>query len=317
MTDLVVVVGATGTQGGSVIKALHGLPEYRIRGITRNVDKAESRQLAAQGVEMVAADLNDEASLVMAFADASSVFAVTDFYATFRATDAWTALNVEYDHGLNMARAALRIPTLKQYIWSTLPSASKISERRFFVPHFEAKARVDNFIKSQPDLLAKTTFLWVSFYVDNIKRPSFQPVFSPVLERHLVLLPISESTLFGITGDQNINIGIFVRGILSRGGICGGKHVFCNYETIPVAEYYARWAVVAGKQVHHVQISMEDFCKMMPNYGLEMGVMLQFWSAYGERSFSGEDLISAEQLGIENELVGLEEAWRQEDWSAI
>lgn len=40
---------------------------YKVRGITRNTDNATAKALAARGVEMVAANLDDEASLVKAF----------------------------------------------------------------------------------------------------------------------------------------------------------------------------------------------------------------------------------------------------------
>lgn len=41
--------------------------EYKVRGITRNVNTAAAKDLTAQGVEMVAADTSDLASLVKAF----------------------------------------------------------------------------------------------------------------------------------------------------------------------------------------------------------------------------------------------------------
>ena len=55
---LVVVCGATGTQGGSVINALAESDRaYRLRGLTRDRTKAAAAQLAARGVEMVQVDL--------------------------------------------------------------------------------------------------------------------------------------------------------------------------------------------------------------------------------------------------------------------
>jgi uncharacterized protein YbjT (DUF2867 family) len=67
MPQLLTVVGATGIQGGSVISAALKEGSWKIRGITRNVNSDAAKALVAQGVEMVAADVNDEQSLVKAF----------------------------------------------------------------------------------------------------------------------------------------------------------------------------------------------------------------------------------------------------------
>ena len=67
MSKLVVVLGATGSQGGSVISTFVNKPGYRIRGVTRNADSARARDLASRGIEIVAANLDDEASLSRAF----------------------------------------------------------------------------------------------------------------------------------------------------------------------------------------------------------------------------------------------------------
>ena len=64
---LVVVVGATGGQGGSVIKRLLADGIYQLRGITRNPQSKSSQELTAKGVEMVTADINDLESIVAAF----------------------------------------------------------------------------------------------------------------------------------------------------------------------------------------------------------------------------------------------------------
>jgi uncharacterized protein YbjT (DUF2867 family) len=66
MSKLLVVVGATGQQGGSVIEAFLKRQDYRLRGLTRDVHSSKAVELAKKGVQMVAADLDDEASLVQA-----------------------------------------------------------------------------------------------------------------------------------------------------------------------------------------------------------------------------------------------------------
>lgn len=65
---LVVVLGATGKQGGSVVDALLKSSEsYSVRAVTRNPNTDKGRALAARGVEVVAADLDDYNSLLKAF----------------------------------------------------------------------------------------------------------------------------------------------------------------------------------------------------------------------------------------------------------
>lgn len=57
MSKLITVFGATGNQGGSVIKHILEDPqlskEYRIRGITRDTSKKAAQDLSKQGVEVV------------------------------------------------------------------------------------------------------------------------------------------------------------------------------------------------------------------------------------------------------------------------
>jgi len=76
---LIAVLGATGNQGGSVIKTFLEQPQYKIRGLTRNTSSDKAKALAQNGVEMVAADLEDKASLEAAFADAHIIFIVSDY----------------------------------------------------------------------------------------------------------------------------------------------------------------------------------------------------------------------------------------------
>jgi hypothetical protein len=121
---------------------------------------------------------------------ATLIFAVTDFFEPFAAKGPEEAIKVESAQGINLAKAAAATPTLKHYIWSTLPNGKKISGGKYVVPHFEAKNQIDAYIKSDPELLAKTTFVWVTFFASNLFFPMFTPNLLVSLLRSKTRIPL-------------------------------------------------------------------------------------------------------------------------------
>src|SRR4051794_35466361 len=85
MSQVIAVVGATGAQGGGLARAIFDDPQsgFLARAITRHPDSKNARALAARGAEVVAADLDDEESLVRAFAGADAAFCVTNYWEHF------------------------------------------------------------------------------------------------------------------------------------------------------------------------------------------------------------------------------------------
>jgi len=145
---LVVVVGATGTQGGSVVSALLRHGGYAIRGITRNADGESAKALKNKGVEVVSARLIDKDSLIKAFRGAYAVFGVT---VPFTEDD-------EELQGRNIVDAAkaAKVPLL---VWSSLPSASETSNGKYTtIYHFDKKNAVDKYIATagQPSVILHT-----------------------------------------------------------------------------------------------------------------------------------------------------------------
>jgi uncharacterized protein YbjT (DUF2867 family) len=67
MAPILTVIGATGAQGGSVLNQALKDGKYKVRAITRNVNSDKAKALASRGVEVVAADVNNEQSLTKAF----------------------------------------------------------------------------------------------------------------------------------------------------------------------------------------------------------------------------------------------------------
>src|SRR5258706_8183305 len=102
---LIAVIGATGHQGGGVVRALQASGQFKVRALTRNSNK--HRELAEEVVE---ADLDQPETLNAAFEGAHGVFLVTNFQEAG-------------SDELKQATAAIRAAKdagVKHFIWSTL-----------------------------------------------------------------------------------------------------------------------------------------------------------------------------------------------------
>jgi uncharacterized protein YbjT (DUF2867 family) len=147
---LIAVIGATGQQGGGVVRALRAGGQFKVRALRRNPDK--HRDLADEVVE---ADLNRPETLKAAFEGVHGVFLVTNFWE-------------EGADELKQATAAVRAAKdagVKHFIWSTLPDVEAISGGKFHVPHF-GKAKIDRVVKEAG--FANHTFVIPPFYYQNL-----------------------------------------------------------------------------------------------------------------------------------------------------
>src|SRR5437879_3663033 len=129
---LIAVVGATGQQGGGIVRALQASGQFKVRALSR--DPGKHRELADEVVE---ADLNRPETLQAAFAGAHGIFLVTNFReaGTDELKQATAAVRAAKDAGV------------KHFIWSTLPNVEAISGGKFDVPHFTGKAKIDRIVK--------------------------------------------------------------------------------------------------------------------------------------------------------------------------
>ena len=149
---LIAVIGATGRQGGGVVRALQaGGGQFKVRALSRNPEK--HRDLADEVVE---ADLNRPDTLQPAFAGAHGVFLVTSF---------WQEGTDEFTQGTAAVRAA-KAAGVEHFIWSTLPDVKAISGGKFDVPHFTGKAKVDRVVTEAG--FANYTFAIAPFFYQNL-----------------------------------------------------------------------------------------------------------------------------------------------------
>ncbi|KAH7317885.1 hypothetical protein BKA65DRAFT_609516 [Rhexocercosporidium sp. MPI-PUGE-AT-0058] len=276
---IAVVIGATGVQGGSVVT-----------DITRNVNSAKAEALKAQGVETVAADLDNIDSLTAAFKDATVIYAVTDFFEPFSTKGPKEAIKIETQQGINLAKAAAATPSLEHYIWSTLANVGRISGGKYMVPHFIGKNIIDNYIKSDTALFAKTIFLWSTYYASNLLSPMFKTNFLKTSSQYVWLQPSSPETPILSLGDQNINVGPFALAIAKKPEL-----------TLP------------GKFVL-ASITLENFNRLWPMWGLEMGEMLKYWEEFGNKGWSGEEVVTKEDLALDFPFVTIKQAFGTFHW---
>jgi uncharacterized protein YbjT (DUF2867 family) len=226
-SKIIAVTGATGAQGGGLVEAILAHPEggFRARAITRNPDADKAKALAARGVEVVRADLDDEASLAAAFAGAYGAYCVTNY---------WEHLSPEKEsaQAANLAGAA-KTAGVSHVIWSTLEDVRRwvpLSDDRmptlmgrYKVPHFDAKGESNHFFT---DAGVPTTFLYTSFYWDNLINFGMGPKAGED-GTLAITFPIGDAKLAGIAAADigGCAYGVFASGSALIGtsvGIAGG-----------------------------------------------------------------------------------------------
>src|SRR5882672_4315082 len=148
---LIAVIGATGQQGGGVVRALQAGSQFKVRALSRNPGK--HRELVGEVVE---ADLSRPETLKAAFEGAHGVFLVTN---------PWEQGADERNQATAAVRAA-KDSGVEHLIWSTLPDVEAISGGKLNVPHFTGKAKVDRIVKDAG--FPNHTFVIAPFYYQNL-----------------------------------------------------------------------------------------------------------------------------------------------------
>jgi uncharacterized protein YbjT (DUF2867 family) len=215
---IIAVVGATGAQGGGLVRAILADPTggFAVRALTRDVDSEKAKALAAAGAEVIAADVDDVASLRRAFHDAYGAYCVTFFWDHF-------SPDKEQAQARAMAQAA-KDEGLKHVIWSTLEDTRHFVplddarmptlQGKYKVPHFDAKGEANAFFTQ---LGVPTTLLNTSFYWDNLIGFGMGPKQGPDGKLAFVL-PMADKKLPGIAAED---IGRCAYGIFKRPELIG------------------------------------------------------------------------------------------------
>ncbi len=277
---IIAVVGATGAQGGGLVRAILGdkESEFTARALTRDVSSEKARALAVLGAEVVRADVDDVESLKRAFAGAYGAYCVTFF---------WDHLSPEKEvvEARNMAQAAQHAG-LRHVIWSTFEDTRKLvplSDNRmptlqgkYKVAHFDGKAEANVEFTTRG---VPTTLLLTSFYWDNMIYSGAGPQKGP--DGNLAItFPMGDKKLPGIAAED---IGKCAYGIFKRGREFIGKTVGVSGEQLTGAEMAAALTRALGREVRYNAVPPDVYRGFGFPGAEDLGNMFQFKRDFNEQ----------------------------------
>jgi uncharacterized protein YbjT (DUF2867 family) len=275
-TRTVLITGATGKQGGSLITELAG-KGFRLRAMTRKPESDNARRLAAAGAEIVAADLDNEDSLRDALAGAWGVFAVQN---------TWEAgVEREEEQGKRLAKVA-RDAGVQHYVYASVGSAHLSTG----IPHFDNKARVEDTVRSLdfPSYFISRPV----FFMENLTSPWFlngDAIYS-------ALKPDTKLQMIAVA-----DIGKYAARAFTDAESFRNREVDIAGDSRSMAETADVFSRAFGRPIKYVQIPIEDVRKNSEDFA----IMLDWFERVG---YTANIEATAREFGVT--------PTRLEDWAA-
>jgi len=295
-TKIIAVTGATGAQGGSLVRAILAHPDggFSVRALTRDPNSDKAQALAALGVEVVRADLDDEASLEAAFEGAYGAYCLTNFWEHF-------SPDTEIAQAGNLARAT-KAAGVQHVIWSTLEDVRDYvpldDDRmptllgKYKVPHFDAKGEANRLFTEAG---VPTTMLNTSFYWENLIYFGMGP--QPTEDGSLaVTFPLGDKKLAGMAVED---IGKCAYGVFAAGDTFINRSVSIAGGHLSGQEMADGLAKALGREVRYNEVSPDVYRSFGFPAADELGNMFQFNAEFSDTYCAVRNLDATRQLNPE------------------
>lgn len=288
---IIAVVGATGAQGGGLVRTILADNAFAARAITRKPDSDKGRALKDAGADVVAADIDDVDSLTKALAGADAAFFVTNFWEHF-------SPDKELTQAQNLAQAAKRAG-LKHVVWSTLEDTREdvplsddhlpTLQGKYKVPHFDAKGEAD---KTFRELGVPTTFLRAAFYWENFIYFAMGPRRGEDGKLDLVL-PMGDKKLAGIAAED---IGRVAYGIFKKGPSLIGQTLGAAGDHLTGQQYAEKMSAALGEPVRYQDIAPEVYRSLGFPGAEDLGNMFQHHQEFESKVLSVRSVEKSREL---------------------
>lgn len=293
---IITVFGATGAQGGGLVRAICSDPssEFTARAVTRDINSDKAKELAKLGAEVVYGDLGNAESVLKALEGAYGAFFVTFFWAHFSPEQ-------EKAEAAVFAKAA-KDAGIKHAIWSTLEDTRELVplhddrmptlKEIYKVPHFDAKGESN---KLFTEAGVPTTFFHASFYWDNFIYFGAGP--KRGADGKLALtLPIGDAKMAGIGSED---IGKCAYGVFKNPQAHTGEYVGVAGEHLTGQQM----ADALGKALDEPVIYNKVSADVYRSFGFpgadELGNMFQIYDEFEEKMNNLRDVKASKQLNPE------------------
>ncbi len=281
-TKTIAVMGATGAQGGSVVRAFHALGDenYEIRAITRNPESEKAQAIASLVKEVVKADGDDEESMVEAFKGCYAAFVVSNW---------WEDFNVDHEmKTLRTIKEAAKKAGIKHVVLSSVEDTRAYinkadnketwvanEETGMYVPHFDGKGEV----MAEYAAELPTTNMIVPFYMDNFIHFGMGPSRQADTDPYAITFPMGTEKLSMVAVED---IGKCVCAVLQDSKSYIGKQVGVQGDALPCADIAATFAKICGQPVNYNAVPADVYASFGFPGAEDLAAMFRFYEEFAE-----------------------------------
>jgi uncharacterized protein YbjT (DUF2867 family) len=254
-SDLIVVTGSTGQQGGAVGRELLA-KGYTVRAVTRHPESDKAKELTKLGAEVVQADYDDAASMEKAMQGAWGIYAVQN---------TWEAgVEKEEEQGKRMAEIA-RKAGIQHYVYASVGSA----DRKTGIPHFDNKFRVEEKVRSLG--FPSYTIIRPVFFMNNLASPWFKPA----IDQGNIMVALKPETKLQMIAVADI--GKYGLWAFENHEKLNGSAFDIAGDNLTMPETAKGISAASGRQIGFVPIPIEEIRKMSEDYA----IMLEWFDRVG------------------------------------
>lgn len=282
----VLVIGATGQQGGSVARQLLD-KGHRVRAFTRSADSSAARRIESLGAELAVGDTEDRESVIRAAAGVDAVYAMTSFFES--------GLEAEVRQGRTIADA-VKAADVEHFLYASVASADQSTA----IPHFDSKYEIEKHIKL---LGIPHTIVAPVFFSENL----LGPWTLPGLIHGNLALPVSPDPPVQQISVQDISS--FVALVLENPDRFRGKRIDIASDELSGKRVAEIVSTASGRQIDYVQVPIAEAYEMNP----DAAKMSEWFDAVGYSA----DILALRRTYPETGWHTFEEWAQTQDWSVL